>query len=130
MKIKHTLQALLIGGSILSGVIQGNAQSITTTQTTNTAGTISEFGPDALVIRTESAAAPVRYSYTEKTTYTDEAGVAVSRDVIKSGAPVTVYYVLDGDRMVASRVVLGKPVAIVPDKIIEKKTTTTTTETE
>lgn len=87
----------------------------TTATTTESAGTISEFGPDTIVIRSETSSAPMHYSYTKSTTYVDDTGAPVSIETVKSGLPVTVYYTLEGDRMVANKVVV-------------RKTTTTTTE--
>lgn len=91
-----------------------------------TVGTISDFGPEMLVIRSEASPEPIRYSYTKTTTYVDEAGQPVSIETVKSGLPVTVYYAKVGDRMVVSKVVVRKVVGD-PVPIIEKKTTTTTT---
>jgi len=93
-------------------------QSITTVDTrtsTETAGTISEMSPGAIVVRTETSSSPINYSSTKSTTYVDENGAPVSVETVKSGLPVTVYYTREGDRMVA-------------DKVIVRKTTTTTTE--
>ena len=44
------------------------------TRTTFSSGTVSEFGPDAIVIRSESGRVPMRYSYSRTTTYVDETG--------------------------------------------------------
>ncbi|MEA3208207.1 MAG: hypothetical protein QOE70_1264 [Chthoniobacter sp.] len=100
------------------------------TSTTTSAGTISEFGPETIVIRSETSPEPVRYSYSKTTTYVDETGAPVSIETVKSGLPVTVYYVKDGDRMVASRVIVKRAVVVPAAPVIEeKKTTTTTTET-
>ena len=85
-----------------------------TTTTTTSAGTITRFSPDAIVVKTTTSTDPVSYSYSKTTTYVDENGNAVSSETVKSGAPVTVYYTQDGDKMVATKVVV-------------KKTTTTTT---
>ena len=102
----------------------------TATATTNLAGTISEFGPDVLVIRSEAQPAPVRYTYTKTTTYVDEAGVPVSMETVKSGLPVTVYYTKVGDKMVASKVMVRKVVVKpAPAPVVEEKKTTTTTVT-
>ena len=100
------------------------------TTTTTTAGTISEFGPETIIIRTETATEPVRYSYSKTTTYLDEAGTPVSIETVKSGLPVTVYYTKVGDRMVATKVIVRKVVVKPAPAIEEKKTTTTTTTTE
>ena len=106
----------------------------TTTTTTNAGGVISEFGPDILVLKTETAPEPIRYTYTTKTVYVDETGAPVTMTTVKSGLPVTVYYTKIGDKMVASKVVVKKTVvktvAPVAPVIEEKKTTTTTTTTE
>lgn len=101
-----------------------------TTSTTTSAGTISEFGPETIVIRSETSPEPIRYSYSKTTTYVDETGAPVSIETVKSGLPVTVHYVKVGDRMVASRVIVRKAVVAPAAPVIEqKKTTTTTTET-
>ena len=131
MKKRHLTAAIM--SLLLAATSPAWAQATveTTTTTTNSAGTISEFGPDVLVIKSETAPAPIRYSYTKKTVYVDEAGEPVTLTTVKSGLPVTVYYTKVGDQMVASKVVVKKivtkPVAPV---IEEKKTTTTTTTTK
>ena len=109
----------------------------TTSVTTNAAGTVSDFGPQTIVVRSDSAAAPVRYSYTRSTTYVDEDGNPVSIETVKSGLPVTVYYTRQGDDLVASRVVVRKTVTttapaapvVVQPPVTESQSTTTTTTT-
>ena len=101
----------------------------TTTTTTNTAGTISEFGPEVLVIKSETAPEPIRYTYSTKTVYVDEAGAPVTLTTVKSGLPVTVYYSKVGDKMVASKVVVRKTIVKPVAPVIEEKKTTTTTTT-
>ena len=93
-------------------------QTVKTTESTGTesAGTISEFGPDTIMVRTETNTTPMSYTYTKTTTYVDETGTPVSVETVKSGQPVTVYYTQEGDRMIANKVVIRK--------------TTTTTETK
>jgi len=86
----------------------------TTTSATTSNGTVSQFSPDTIVVSSTTSAAPVSYSYSKTTTYVDENGNAVSSETVKSGAPVTVYYTQDGDKMIAT-------------KVIVRKTTTTTT---
>lgn len=96
------------------------------TVTTNAAGTISEFNPDTIVIRSETSASPVRYYYTDTTTYVDESGAPVTVKTVKSGLPVTVYYTKVGDRMVASKVIVRKAVTAPVEETTTKTTTTTT----
>ncbi len=110
------------------------AQQSTTVNTvtaTETVGTISEVSPDALVIRSETSSSPTNYTYTKSTTYVDDAGVPVSVETVKSGMPVTVHYTQEGDRMVATKVVVRKTMTTTDGPTIEKRrTTTTTTETK
>ena len=124
--------ATLLGGMLIAphSVIRAEdaAETVTTTETTTSAGTISEFAPEAIVIRRENSSEPLRYSYTKSTTFVDENGAPVSMALVKSGLPVTIYYTRDGDRLVASRVIVRRHAeAVPPDRVIEKKTTTTTT---
>ncbi len=116
------------------------AQTVATEVTTTSAGTISEFGTGAMVIRSETSPAPIRYTYSNATTYVDETGAPVAIETVKTGLPVTVYYTNVGGQMVAERVIVRRTVAapvttttvapVVPvapvAPVIEKKTTTTT----
>lgn len=86
------------------------------------AGTISEFGPEQIIIQTESSPTPLPYTYSKTTTYVDESGAPVSIQTVKSGLPVTVYYTKVGNVLVANKVIVRKA-----PLIEEKKTTTTTT---
>jgi hypothetical protein len=97
----------------------------TKTMTTST-GTISEFNPDTIVVRSTSASDPIRYRYSKRTTYVDETGAPVSVEIVKSGLPVTVHYVREGNDLFASKVIVQKVAAPAPT-VIEKSTTTTTT---
>jgi hypothetical protein len=108
-----------------------------TTTTTTSAGTISQFDPQSIVVTTQDASAPVRYTYTKSTTYVDESGNPVSIETVKSGLPVTVYYTQEGNDLVASKVIVRKTTEVVPAapvqapppaiSVQESKTTTTTT---
>ncbi|MEA3213488.1 MAG: hypothetical protein QOE70_6545 [Chthoniobacter sp.] len=115
--------------AILSGPIaHGQAVSSTTTSTTTSAGLISEVGSDALVIRTETSPTPIRYGFTPSTVYLDETGAPVSREVVRSGVPVTVEYVQDGERLVASRVIVRRQTTTTTNPaptVIERNTTIT-----
>lgn len=113
----------------LALAVTGQAQTAVSTTTTTSNGTISEFSPDTIVVRSESAPEPVRYSYSKTTTYVDEAGAPVSLELVKSGLPVTVHYIKQGDRMIANRVIVHKTTTTTTGgaAVEEKKTTTTTT---
>ena len=127
--VAAALAAILATSSLASAADEVVATTATTT--TTMLGTISEFSPDTIVIRSETAPEPIRYSYTKTTTYVDEAGAPVSLETVKSGLPVTVYYVKRGDKMVASKVVVRKVKTTTgTDAAVDKKTTTTTTTTE
>jgi hypothetical protein len=126
MKKHLTLTALAVC-TLLTGAF---AQTTVETTTTNADGTISEFSPDTIVIRSETAPQPIRYRYSKTTTYVDETGAPVTIETVKSGLPVTVYYTREGDRLVANRVVVHKAVTTTAPAVIEKKTTTTTTTEE
>lgn len=129
--MKHNTRTLLgtaVLGLSLSASSLSIAQTVATEVTTTTsAGTISEFGPDTMVIRSATSPEPIRYSYSKSTTYVDETGAPVSLEVVRSGAPVTVYYTTVGGQMVASKVIVQKTVAAPVVPVIEEKTTTTTT---
>jgi hypothetical protein len=95
---------LFATGAIAQSVIE---ETSTTTTTTST-GTISEFGPETIFVRTTKASDPVGFSYTKTTTYVDEDGKPVSIETVKSGLPVTVYYDNSGTKMVATKVVVRR----------------------
>lgn len=99
-----------------------------TTTTTTYSGTVSSVSPTSstIVMKSESAAAPQQYVYTEKTTWLDSAGNTVSRDAIQN-QPVTIYTEKQGDQIVVTKVVTQK--ASPAPATVEKKTTTTTTTT-
>lgn len=129
--ISKSIGAILLAGALIT--VNSNvarASEETTTTTTTSAGTISEFGPEWIVIKTTSSSDPLRYSSTKTTTYVDEAGRQVSVETVKSGLPVTVYYTKVGDKMVASKVIVRKAIVVPPAVVEEKKTTKTTTTTE
>ncbi len=129
--IKNTLAAAAAFTLVLATVNTASAQVVVkeTTTTTNSVGTLSEFGTDTLVIKTETAPEPLRYTYSKTTTYVDETGAPVSIETVKSGLPVTVYYTKDGDKMIATKVIVRKAVVKPVAPVIEEKKTTTTTTT-
>ena len=116
------------GAMLLAMVIASPMALAQTTvvSSTTTAGTITEFSPDAVVLRTETATEPVRYTFSKETTYVDETGAPVSIEMIKSGLPVTVHYVKEADRMIARKVVVKKRTSTTTSPaVVEKRTSTT-----
>ena len=129
MNLRILSSTLAVAALLACGQFASAQTAVTTT--TTSAGTISEFSPDTIVVRTESAPEPIRYSYTKSTTYVDETGAPVSMELVKSGLPVTVHYVKQGDRMIANKVIVRKRTTTTTSApVIEEKKTTTTTTTE
>ncbi len=128
--IRNSIGALLLTGTLLTTNTVLAQTSVVTTGPVTSMGTISEFSPQSIIIKTETGTAPVSYGYSKTTTYVDEAGNPVSMTTIKSGIPVTVYYTKTGDTMTASKVIVRKAVVAPGATVEEQKTTTTTTETK
>jgi hypothetical protein len=127
---KKSITAAVFAGLLATAsVAYAQSATTTTTSTTQSAGTISDFSPSAITIQSTTAVAPVSYTYTKTTTYVDQNGNPVSVETVKSGLPVTVYYTQDGDKMVASKVVVQTTAAPADaaTTVETKKTTTTTT---
>jgi hypothetical protein len=94
--------------------MQKKTTTTTTTTTTNSSGTVSSVGPDMIVIRTSPSASPITYQFSETTTYVDEAGNPVEIETVQAGVPVTVYFSKQGDKMVATKVVVKKTTTTQP----------------
>lgn len=125
---KYTSAAFICLTLITARTTQAQTAVKETVTTTTTAGTISEFGPDTIIVSSKTSKLPLRYTYSKTTTYVDELGQPVSMTTVKSGLPVTVYYTRDGDRMVATKVIVRKAEPLDEPVIVTKKTTTTTTD--
>jgi hypothetical protein len=107
-------------------------ETTTTTAATaplETAGTVTEWSPDTVIIRQKDVAEPVRFGFSKKVEYVDEAGNPVAREVITRDVPVTVRYTREGDRMVVDRVIVQHRVARAAVTSTETTTTTQTTVT-
>jgi hypothetical protein len=112
-----TLVSVMLYGSAVFAqpAVKETVKETTTTTTTSTgSGTISQFGPDTIVVKTTTSTDPVTYSYTKTTTYVDENGKPVSIETVKTGLPVTVYYDKSGNKMVATKVVVRKTTVTEP----------------
>jgi hypothetical protein len=124
------LLSMALGTSSLVRADEEKTTSTTSSTTITSDGTVSEYSPDAVMVRTTSSAAPIRYVTSRTTTYVDENGNPVSVETVKSGLPVTVFYDRQGDQLMASRVVVHRaavvePSATAPATTIQKSTTTT-----
>lgn len=118
-----------------------NAETVTTTtKTTSYSGVVSSIDPSAstIILKSETAAAPVTYNYSKETTFVDSQGNVVSYEAIRN-APVTVEYETDGGRTIVRRVVQTGPAIAVPsvpsvavpsDGVIRREKTVTHTERE
>jgi hypothetical protein len=95
---------------LFGAVTVGAAETATITtektqKTTSYSGVMSDFNPGAstFMLKSESAATPVSYTYTKTTVFVDAQGNTVSSETIKN-SPVTVEYTKDGDKIVVTRV--------------------------
>ena len=138
--MKETTLAKILAAVCAIGLATAIAQESTTTttttnpvtgtttteqSTTTSTGTITTYTPgtDYIAFRTTTDTAPVKYYYTKSTTILDPEGRTVTWSAVRPDLPATVYYVREGDRMVARKIVLSKPA------VVESKETTTTTTT-
>ena len=133
-KLTQSLGAGLLGLALTLGPLAVAQSSVSsTTSTTTSTGTISEFSPNTVVVRSESSSAPMSYSYSKSTTIVDESGSPVDVSVVKSGVPVQVIYATEGDRMVASKIIVKKgatsTTTTAPAAVEERRETSTTTTT-
>jgi len=133
-KISKSLAVFLLTGALGSFMAANTAlaQNVDATTVTTSAGTVSQFGPDEFIVKSQESSDPLSYTSSKTTTYVDENGQPVSVETVKSGVPVTVYYTKVGNRLIASKVMVRKAMTIIPavaapTPIVETKTTTTTT---
>jgi len=128
--IRNSIGVLLLTGTLLTANTVLAETTVVTTSPITSMGTITEFSPQAIVLKSESGTELVSYSYSKTTTYVDEDGNPVSVTTLKSGLPVTVYYTKSGEGFVASKVLVRKAIVVPGGVVEEQKTTTTTTETK
>ena len=98
----------LLASPVFAEEVERTEKTVTTTTTTTNSGTVSQFGPDAIVVKTSPSSAPVAYQYTSSTSYVDEMGRPFAVKNVKPGMPVTVHYSKTGDQMVATKIVVKK----------------------
>src|SRR5437868_5756767 len=106
------LGVALLAAAICVWSTEARAQSATTTVTTaNGAFTQYVPGSETMVVKTESASAPLRYVVNKQTTIVDETGAPVAIERIAPGSPLSIQYTGTGDRLVASRIVVQRAAA-------------------
>ena len=122
MKKSHIVCSAL-AGVVLCGSVAFAAEVIEkhSSTTTTYTGTASDISPSSstIVIKSETAPAPVTYKFNKTTTWVDSAGNVITSEQARN-SPVTVYYSGAGDSTVVTKVVASKPSTT-------KETTTTTT---
>jgi len=124
MRLTSTLSMALALGLLASVPVSAADTTVTTTEKTTTySGVVSEVNPttSTIVLKSETAPAPVTYNFTKETVFVDGQGKVVTYETIKN-SPVTVEYVKEGERTIVRRVVVTKPGSVT-------KETTTHTET-
>src|SRR4029077_2430118 len=107
----------------------------TTTTVTTTKGAFTEYAPgsETMVVRTEASSAPLRYMVTKQTTIVDESGAPVAIERISPGSPLSIQYSGTGDHLIASRIIVQRPVTVTapvttaPVATQQDTTTSTTT---
>ena len=125
-RFTSTLSFALALGLLASVPLSFAESAVTTTEKTTTySGVVSDINPTSstIVLKSETATAPVTYNFTKKTVFVDPQGNVVSYEAIRN-SPVTVEYVKEGDRTVVTRVVSTRPASVT-----RKEETTTHTET-
>src|SRR4051812_47372808 len=95
--------ATLLGAAVM---IAETPRIEATSTKVNARGTITEFGPQSITVKTEKGDTPVRYISNDTTNFVDENGDPIPHSTVKSGLPVTVFYTKVGDTLVASRVMV------------------------
>lgn len=122
MKMKRTLSTLSLGlalGLMTQASVASADETVTTTKSTTYSGVVSEMNPSSstIILKSESSAAPVTYTYSKETTFVDSAGNPVASSALVN-SPVTIEYSNEGGRTVVRRVVQTGPATI------HQKTTT------
>ncbi|WP_009961239.1 hypothetical protein [Verrucomicrobium spinosum] len=122
-----TFAASLFAAAFISMCTVVSAQ-VTVTETSSTgSGTITTYSPGQTLVVNQESGSPTSYTVTKQTMFVDEAGQPVEAAHITSGAPITVNYIREGDRMVASRVIVKKTVTTTGGPVATQTTRTTTT---
>ena len=71
-------------------------------------GTVFSVEPEILSVVMKDNPTPVRFAYDKDTPFVDEKGEAVPVDLVRAELPLTVHYGMEGEKMVARRVVVSR----------------------
>ncbi len=102
----------------------------TTVQPIEVAGTVSQFGDGVIALSTAPSAPPIQYHLSKTTQWVDATGNLVTRETLKAGTPVTLYYTTSADGLLISKVVVRQGAAPLPPPattVVEKRETIATT---
>jgi hypothetical protein len=124
-----------IGVALLAvGICTTEMRAQVTTTVTTTKGAFTEYvpGSETMVVRTETSSAPLRYVVSKQTTVVDVSGAPVAIERISPGSPLSIQYTGTGEQLVASRIVVQKPAAVITEPVTTapvatQQTTTSTT---
>jgi hypothetical protein len=122
MKAFHMNACSAIAALLLFSGAGLPAQTVVAERTTTYSGTVSEYEPvrQTLIIRSD-ASAPITHHVTQATSIVDESGAPVRSETIATGVPVVVHSVREGDRRIASRIVVKRAVEA-PSPVVERVT--------
>ena len=104
------MKATILSLTIALGTIAASAQAetvVTTSPGTMTfTGTVTQVDPSAstIILKSETAASPVTYTYTPSTVFVDSLGNTVTYEAIRN-QPVKVEYSSEGGKTIVKRVV-------------------------
>ena len=99
------------------------------TQPIQVGGTVAEFGDGTIAIRSEPSGAPVQYRISNTTQWVDEKGNVVTRETLRAGSPVMLYYTKDENGSIVSKVMVKAAMTPPVARVQETVTTTTVTPT-
>lgn len=75
-------------------------------------GTVFSVEPELLSVVMKDNPTPVRFAYGKDTPFVDEKGEAVPVDLVRAELPLTVHYEMEGEKMVARRVVVSRSMVV------------------
>ncbi len=101
--------ACLTAALFIALPVTGQVQKVETTTIIPMAeGTLTDFGPQGVVIQSEAGGQPLRYSARETTLYINEAGNPVQITELKPGLPVQVFYTNVDGQFIATKVLVRR----------------------